>query len=100
MEKQSWLADGQRLAAAFNAVAVMAFLQEFGAAEATSVIEMTLDTVQEDLHLNVGGRAAFLVDGATGLVFKIGTAGRVNYEKCVGHISGVTGQELYRWLWW
>ena len=100
MEKQSWMADSHRLAAEFNAVAVTAFLQEFGAVEATSVIEMTVHTVQEDLHLNVGGRATFLVDGATGLVFKIGTGGRVRYEKCIGHISGATGQELYRWLWW
>lgn len=100
MDEQAWTADCHRLAAEFNAVAVGAFLQEFGADEATSVIEMTFQPLGEDLHLNVGGRATFLVDAATGLVFKIGTGGHVRYEKCIGHISSVSGQELYRWLWW
>jgi hypothetical protein len=100
MEEQSWTADCLRVADEFNEVAVPAFLQEFGADEATSVMEMTLQASQKDIQLNVGPRAAFLVEGGTGLVFKIGSAGRVQYEKCVGHITGVTGRELYRWLWW
>jgi hypothetical protein len=33
-------------------------------------------------------------------VFKIGSNGRIREDKCVGHITGITGQELYRWLWW
>jgi hypothetical protein len=100
MEEQAWTADCHRLVAQFNEVARTAFLQEYGADEATAVIEMTFQALQEDLQLDVGGRATFLIDGATGLVFKIGSAGRVRYEKCIGHISGVSGQELYRWLWW
>ena len=100
MEEQSWTADCHRLVTEFNEVAVMAFRQEFGQDESPSVVEMTFHPTQEHIQLNVGPRATFLVDGETGLVFKIGSGGRVRYEKCLGHVSGVTGRELYRWLWW
>jgi len=100
MEEQPWTADCHRLMAEFNEVAVMAFRQEFGQDESTSVMEMTVHPMEEHIQLNVGPRATFLVDGETGLVFKIGSGGRVRYEKCIGQVSGVTGRELYRWLWW
>jgi hypothetical protein len=41
-----------------------------------------------------------MVENTTGLVFKIASNGRIYADKCVGHITGVTGEELYRWLWW
>jgi hypothetical protein len=100
MSERLWLEDCRRVVDEFNDVALAAFRQEFGNGEASAVIEMALCAEQEDLQLTVGARASFLVEGATGLVFKIGSDGRVRYEKCLGHISGVSGRELYRWLWW
>ena len=97
---QSWMDDCQRVVAEFNDVAVPAFRQEYGEDEDLLTIEMSLQTAQEDIQLDVGPRAVFLVESTTGLVFKIGSNGRLRADKCVGHISGVTGDELYRWLWW
>ena len=97
---QSWVDDCQRVMAEFNDIAVPAFRQEWGEGEELSMISMTLQAVQEDIQLDVGPRAVFIVESATGLVFKIGSNGRIRYEKCIGHISGVSGEELYRWLWW
>jgi hypothetical protein len=100
MEEHAWMTDCHRLIDEFNQVAVRAFLQEFGADESTTMIEMTFQPLEADIQLDVGARAAFWVDGETGLLFKIGSGGRVRYEKCIGHITGVSGEELYRWLWW
>jgi hypothetical protein len=97
---QSWMDDCQRVMAEFNDIAVPAFRQEWGEGEELSMISMTLQAVQEDIQLDVGPRAVFIVESTTGLVFKIGSNGRIRYEKCIGHISGVSGEELYRWLWW
>ena len=96
----SWMEDCQRVVAEFNDVAVPAFRQEFGEDEDLLMISMQLQEAEEDIQLDVGPRAAFVVDSATGLVFKIGSTGHIREDKCVGHITGVTGQELYRWLWW
>ena len=97
---QIWMDDCQRVLVEFNEVAVPAFRQEWGENEELSMIAMKLQTVQKDIQLDVGPRGVFVVESATGLVFKIGSNGRVRYEKCIGHITGITGQELYRWLWW
>jgi hypothetical protein len=96
----SWMEDCQRLVAEFNEVAVPAFRQEWGEDEELLMISMRLQTLEEDIQLDVGPRAVFIVESATGLIFKIGSNGRVRYEKCVGHITGTSGEELYRWLWW
>ena len=99
-QEHSWMEDCQRIIEEFNEVAVPAFRQEYGEDEDLLTIAMTLHTGQEDIQLDVGPRAAFLVDSATGLVFKIGSNGRIHEDKCIGHITGTTGRELYRWLWW
>jgi hypothetical protein len=90
----------RRIVEEFNEVAVPAFRQEYGEDEDLLTIEMSLQTAQKDIQLDVGPRPVFLVESATGLVFKIGSDGRLREDKCIGHISGITGQELYRWLWW
>jgi hypothetical protein len=97
---QSWIEECHRLVAEFNDVAVPAFRQEYGEDEDLLTIAMSLQTAQEGIELEVGPRGVFLVESSTGLVFKIGSNGRIREDKCVGHISGITGQELYRWLWW
>jgi hypothetical protein len=97
---QSWMDDCRRVMAEFNEVAVPAFRQEWGEDEELTMIAMGLQIAQEDIQLDVGPRGVFIVERATGLVFKLGSNGQVRYEKCIGHISGITGQELYRWLWW
>jgi hypothetical protein len=97
---QSWMDDCQRVVAEFNEVAVPAFRQEWGEDEELFMISMRLQEVHSDIQLDVGPRAVFIVESDTGLVFKIGSNGRIRYEKCIGHISGIGGQELYRWLWW
>jgi hypothetical protein len=97
---QSWMDDCQRVVEEFNEVAVPAFRQEWGEGEEIAMMSMSLQAVQEDIQLDVGPRAVFLVESATGLVFKIGSNGRIREDKCVGHIAGVDGRELYRWLWW
>ena len=96
----AWLEDCQRVVAEFNDVAVPAFRQEYGEYEDLLMISMQLQAVEEAIQLDVGPRAVFVVESATGLVFKIGSNGRIREDKCVGHITGITGQELYRWLWW
>jgi hypothetical protein len=96
----SWMEDCQRVVVEFNGVAVPAFRQEFGEDEDLLMISMQLQTVAEDIQLDVGPRGVFVVESATGLVFKIGSNGRIREDKCIGHITGITGQELYRWLWW
>ena len=96
----SWMEDCRRLVAEFNEVAVPAFRQEWGEDDELCMISMRLGAAQEDIQLDVGPRAVFLVESATGLVFKIGSNGRIREDKCIGHITGVSGQELYRWLWW
>ena len=96
----SWMEDCQRIVEEFNEVAVPAFRQEYGADEDLLTIAMSLQPAQEDIQLDVGTRAAFLVESITGLVFKIGSNGRLREDKCIGHITGITGRELYRWLWW
>jgi hypothetical protein len=103
MEREAgggWLAECQRAAAEFNDIAVPAFRQEFGEYEDLSMIAMQLQPAAEGIQLDVGPRGVFVVEGATGLVFKIGSDGRIYADKCVGHITGVSGEELYRWLWW
>jgi hypothetical protein len=97
---QSWMEECQRLVEEFNEVAVPAFRQEYGADEDLLSIAMRLQPVQEDIQLDVGTRAVFLVEKVTGLVFKVGSSGHIREDKCIGHISGITGRELYRWLWW
>jgi hypothetical protein len=97
---QSWIEDCQRVVAEFNDVAVPAFRQEWGEDEDLLMISMQLQKVEGDIQLDVGPRAVFVVESGTGLIFKIGSNGRIREDKCVGHITGVTGQELYRWLWW
>ena len=99
-QEQGWMDECQRVVAEFNDVAVPAFRQEWGEGEALAMIAMQLQTMHEDIQLDVGPRQVFLVEKASGLVFKIGSNGQIRYEKCLGHISGITGQELYRWLWW
>ena len=99
-QRQGWLEDCQRVVSEFNDVAVPAFRQEFGEYEDLLMISMRLQAAEEDIRLDVGPRAVFVVECATGLVFKIGSNGRIYADKCVGHITGVTGEELYRWLWW
>jgi hypothetical protein len=96
----SWMDDCQRVVTEFNDVAVPAFRQEWGEDEDPSMISMQLQAVEEDIQLDVGPRAVFVVESTTGLVFKIGSNGRMREDKCIGQITGVTGQELYRWLWW
>jgi hypothetical protein len=96
----SWMEDCQRIVEEFNGVAVPAFRQEYGADEDLLTIAMSLQPAQEDIQLDVGTRAVFLVENITGLVFKIGSNGRIREDKCIGHITGITGRELYRWLWW
>jgi hypothetical protein len=95
-----WVEDCQRIVEEFNEVAVPAFRQEYGADEDLLTIAMSLQPAQEDIQLDVGTRAVFLVESITGLVFKIGSNGRLREDKCIGHITGITGRELYRWLWW
>jgi hypothetical protein len=95
-----WLEDCQRVVSEFNDIAVPAFRQEFGEHEDLLMISMQLQAGEEDIRLDVGPRAVFVVERATGLVFKIGSNGRIYADKCVGHITGITGEELYRWLWW
>jgi hypothetical protein len=97
---QSWVEDCQRIVEEFNDVAVPAFRQEYGEDEDLLTIAMSLQTAHADTQLAVGPRAVFLVESITGLVFKIGSNGRIREDKCIGHITGITGQELYRWLWW
>ena len=97
---QSWMEDCQRVVAEFNDVAVPAFRQEWGEDEDLLMISMQLQKVEGDIQLDVGPRAVFVVESATGLIFKIGSNGRIREDKCIGHITGATGQELYRWLWW
>jgi len=97
---QSWMEDCQRLVEEFTEVAVPAFRQEYGADEDLLTIAMRLQPIQEDIQLDVGTRAVFLVESLTGLVFKVGSHGQIREDKCIGHISGITGRELYRWLWW
>ena len=99
-QAHSWLEDCQRVVAEFNDVALPAFRQEFGDYEDPLMISMQLQAIEGDIQLDVGPRPVFIVESATGLVFKIGSNGRVYADKCVGRISGITGQELYRWLWW
>ena len=99
-EGQSWMEDCQRIVEEFNEVAVPAFRQEYGADEALLTIAMSLQPAQEDIQLDVGTRAVFLVESITGLVFKIGSNGRLREDKCIGHITGITGRELYLWLGW
>jgi hypothetical protein len=96
----SWVEDCQRLVAEFNTVAIPAFRQEWGEDEELVMISMRLQPLEEDIQLDVGPRPVFIVERATGLIFKIGSTGRVRYEKCIGHITGTSGEELYRWLWW
>jgi hypothetical protein len=100
MDGQEWLGDCQRVMGEFNDVAVPAYRQEMGRDEELSMMVMAVRTIDADLQLDVGPRATFLIEGASGLVFKIGSDGRVRYDKCVGHISGISGMDLYRWLWW
>jgi hypothetical protein len=97
---QSWLEDCQRVVGEFNDIALPAFQQEFGAYEDPLMIAMQLQAVEGDIKLDVGPRPVFLVESTTGLVFKIGSNGRIYADKCVGHITGLSGEELYRWLWW
>lgn len=99
-EGHDWLEDCQRVVSEFNDIAVPAFRQEFGEYEDLLVISMQLQAVEGDIQLDVGPRAVFMVESATGLVFKIASNGRIYADKCVGHVTGVTGEELYRWLWW
>lgn len=100
MGGQVWLADCQRVVGEFNDVAVPAYRQEWGKDEELSMMAMGLRAVNEDIHLDVGPRPTFYVEAASGLVFKIGSDGQIRYEKCIGHIGGISGRELYRWLWW
>jgi hypothetical protein len=96
-----WLEDCQRVVSEFNDIAVPAFRQEFGEYEDLLMISMQLQALEErDIQLDVGPRAVFMVENTTGLVFKISSNGHIYADKCVGHITGVTGEELYRWLWW
>ena len=95
-----WMEDCQRVVAEFNDVAVPAFRQEFGEDEDLLMISMQLQAAEKDIQLDIGPRAVFFVESATGLIFKIGSNGHIREDKCIGHITGVTGQELYRWLWW
>jgi hypothetical protein len=96
----SWMDDCRRVVEEFNEIAVPAFRQEWGEDEALGMISMSLQAVREDIQLDVGPRAVFAVESATGLVFKVGSDGSIHYEKCIGHITGISGRELYRWLWW
>jgi hypothetical protein len=98
--EQSWMDDCRRAVEEFNEVAVPAFRQEWGEDEELGMISMSLQVLEEAIQLDVGPRAVFIVESATGLVFKIGSDGSIHYEKCIGHISGISGRELYRWLWW
>jgi hypothetical protein len=99
-EGPGWLDDCQRVVSEFNDVAVPAFRQEFGEYEDLSMISMQLMAAAGDIQLDVGPRAVFIVERETGLVFKVASNGRIYADKCVGHITGVSGEELYRWLWW
>ena len=100
MDGKPWLEDCQRAVAEFNQVAVPAFHQEWGIDDAVATAVMQIASAQEDIRLDVGVRGAFLVDSASGFVYRIGSNGRINYQKCVGHITGVSGKELYQQQWW
>jgi len=100
MDGKMWLDDCQRVTGEFNDVSLPAYRREMGEDEEISMMVMKLQAVHDDIQLEVGPRATFFVEGASGLVFKIGSDGQIRYEKCIGHISGVSGMDLYRWLWW
>ena len=74
----SWMEDCQRIVEEFNEVAVPAFRQEYGADEDLLTIAMSLQPAQEDIQLDVGTRAAFLVESITGLVFKMVASAKIN----------------------
>ena len=100
MDGKVWLDDCQRVTGEFNEVSLPAFRREMGNHEEISIMAMKPRVLHEDIQLEVGPRATFFVEGASGLVFKISSDGQIRYEKCIGHISGVSGRDLYRWLWW
>jgi hypothetical protein len=100
MDANVWLDDCQRVTGEFNDVSLPAYRREMGNDEDISMMVMKLHVVHGDIHLDVGPRAVFLVEGASGLVFKISGDGHIRYEKCIGHIGSVSGKDLYRWLWW
>ena len=100
MDANVWLDDCQRVTGEFNDVSLPAYRREMGNDEDISMMVMKLHVVHGDIHLDVGPRAVFFVEGASGLVFKISSDGHIRYEKCIGHIGSVSGKDLYRWLWW
>ena len=99
-EGQPWLEDCDRAVAEFNMVAIEAFVQEWGAGEDIAITVMQSHPTGDGIQLDVGPRGVFLVEHATGFVYKIGSDGRLHYRKCAGHITSVTGKELYRQQWW
>ncbi|MGH8059614.1 MAG: hypothetical protein ACREOH_20640 [Candidatus Entotheonellia bacterium] len=100
MEGKPWLEDCQRAVTEFNDEAIPAFQQEWGIDDAVSTALMEIAFTQEDIQLDVGPRGVYLVEADTGFVYKIRSDGRVNYQKCIGHITGLSGKELFRQQWW
>lgn len=100
MEGKPWMEDCERAVAEFNDVAIPTFYQEWGKDDAVSSAVMQIDSTRDDIRLDVGPRGVFLVESTTGFLYKIGIDGRIHYQKCVGHVTGVTGKELFHQQWW
>ncbi len=99
-EGQPWLEDCDRVVAEFNEVAIEAFRQEWGEGEEITIAMMQFHPATEGIQLDIGPRGAFLIENATGFVYKISSNGRIHYQKCAGHVTSVTGKDLYRQQWW
>ncbi|MBI3327261.1 MAG: hypothetical protein HYZ81_11240 [Nitrospinae bacterium] len=98
--QQPWGPECTRLVAEFNEMSVEAFRQEWGEGEDISIAMMQMQSTRDDIQLDIGPRAVYLVENATGLVYKISSGGRISYHKCVGHVASINGKELFRQQWW
>ncbi|MBI3325862.1 MAG: hypothetical protein HYZ81_04065 [Nitrospinae bacterium] len=100
MPGQPWVQECYRVIAEFNAISIEALRQEWGDGEEISIAVMQFHPAGNDIQLDVGPRGVFLLENATGFVYKISSDGRIYYYKCVGHITSITGKELFRQQWW
>jgi len=98
--EQPWVPECTRLVAEFNEISVEAFRQEWGEGEDISMAVMQMQPTGDDIQLDIGPRGVYLVDKATGLVYKISSNGRIYYHKCVGHVTSINGKELFHQQWW
>ena len=99
-EGQPWLADCDRAVAEFNAVAIDLFRQEWGEGEEVAIALMQSHRTSDGTQLDIGPRAVFLIENATGFVYKIGSDGRIYFHKCVGHVMRISGKDLFHQQWW